>query len=111
MPGRRADKGDFDSTRLLVALVDSHAGVRATLGAIPRALEHHDGLFGTDLLTTLKAFVKADGSTSETARVLGIHRHTVLNRLRLIEKVLGRSVRTGADRLVVELALLTYQSA
>lgn len=65
----------------------------------------HDRRHKTDLLPTLHVFADNNLSVSATADALGVHRHTVEYRLRRIETVLGRSVRKGPDRLLVELAL------
>lgn len=58
------------------------------------------------LLDTLERFFHHDLSVVETARELGVHRHTVEYRLKKAEQLIGRSVRKGSDRLMVESALV-----
>ncbi|MPZ66356.1 MAG: PucR family transcriptional regulator [Pseudonocardiaceae bacterium] len=57
------------------------------------------------MLETIRAWLAADGSPSTTASTLYCHRNTVLNRLRRIEVLLGRSVETTATRVELALAL------
>lgn len=58
------------------------------------------------LLESLDAFVAAGGSASVAASKLFCHRNTVLNRLRRLERLTGRSTARPAD--VVELVLAAH---
>ena len=58
------------------------------------------------LLSTLTAFLDADGSPTRAADQLYCHRNTVMHRLRRIEQVTGRSVADPRARLLWQLALL-----
>ncbi|WP_458689124.1 PucR family transcriptional regulator [Nocardia tengchongensis] len=55
------------------------------------------------LLATVTAWLDADGSAAGAAAVLYCHRNTVLNRLRRIEELTGRSITE--PRAMIELAL------
>lgn len=55
------------------------------------------------LLGTLEAWLAADGSVAEVATSLRCHRNTVLNRLRQIEQLTGRSL--SVPRHVIDLGL------
>ncbi|WP_432515082.1 helix-turn-helix domain-containing protein [Kineococcus sp. SYSU DK001] len=57
----------------------------STLGAV-RA---HDAERGTDLLATLRAFVRCGASPTRTARELNFHTNTILQRLARLDVVLG----------------------
>jgi hypothetical protein len=59
--------------------------------------ERHD----TDLLVTLRAFLAHDGSTTETAEAMALHRHTVGYRLSRVYEVSGLSPyeSDGRERL------------
>jgi hypothetical protein len=59
--------------------------------------ERHD----TDLLMTLRAFLAHDGSTTETAEAMALHRHTVGYRLSRVHEVSGLSPyeSDGRERL------------
>lgn len=83
-------------------------GTATASGSRPLAiarLADHDAVNGTHLLATLDAYLQQDGNASTTARLLGIHRHTLLNRIERIVAVLGIEL-TPATRLDLRLQLL-----
>lgn len=57
------------------------------------------------LLATLEAWLAADGSVAGAAAALYCHRNTVLNRLRRIEELTGRSLSVPRDLIDLGLAL------
>jgi len=61
------------------------------------------------LLETLTAWLATGGSASQTATRLYCHRNTVLNRLRRLEGLTGRSVERVDDLVEWSLALLALQ--
>ena len=61
------------------------------------------------LLTTLEAWLAADGSVAKGAAALYCHRNTVLNRLRRIERLTGRSLSVPKDLIDLGLALQAYR--
>src|SRR5215468_4793535 len=61
------------------------------------------------LLTTLTAWYDNDRSANATASQLYCHRNTILNRLRRIEKLTGRSLEDHRDLLTGYLALLALR--
>jgi hypothetical protein len=64
-----------------------------------------EGQDGPALLSTLRAFLEADGSLNTAATKSFVHRNTMLYRLNKIEKITGRSVRSLQDQVVWVLAL------
>ncbi|HVB26698.1 MAG TPA: helix-turn-helix domain-containing protein, partial [Mycobacteriales bacterium] len=58
------------------------------------------------LLDTLEAALECDGSPTQAARRLHIHRNTALNRLRRIETLTRRRLDRPHDRLRLHLAVL-----
>jgi hypothetical protein len=60
---------------------------------------------GPALLSTLRAFLEADGSLNAAAAKSFVHRNTMLYRLNKIEKITGLSVRALQDQVVWVLAL------
>lgn len=94
-----------DVRTLLKELFSGNREAQLFLVALLHPLERYDKANGTDLLQTLEAYLESDLSTGSTAGRLGVHRHTVAYRLNQIERVLGHSVRSGTDRLSVELAI------
>lgn len=61
------------------------------------------------LLDTLRAWVAAGGSPSRTAELVPCHRNTVLNRLRRIGELTGRTLMDQAPPLDLELALRAHR--
>ena len=57
------------------------------------------------LLPTLRAYLAANGSPTDAADQLHLHRNTVLYRLGRIEEILGRDLREAEVRLSLHLAL------
>jgi hypothetical protein len=64
-----------------------------------------EGQDGPVLLSTLRAFLDADGSLNAAATRMYVHRNTMLHRLNRIEKITGLSVRSLQSQVVWALAL------
>ena len=62
---------------------------------------------GMELLETLKAYIQSP-STSEAARLLGIHRQSLLYRLEKIESLTGYSLKNHDALFFMELCLRLY---
>ena len=60
---------------------------------------------GSDLVPSLRGWLEANGQWEPAARRLGIHRHTLRNRITRVEQVLGRPLDTFAARAELWLAL------
>lgn len=63
--------------------------LQAFLGSTLGTVRTHDAERGTDLLPTLRAFVRCGGSPTRTARELNFHTNTILQRLARLDVVLG----------------------
>ena len=91
----------------------SRAGVLSALTGEARTLARadlaplldHDSSRGTRLVETLRVWLDEDCSHEASARVLGVHRHTVRTRLALIERVLDRDLSSFAARAELWAAL------
>lgn len=57
------------------------------------------------LLETLENFFRCNGNLSETARLMHLHRNSLLYRLGRIEELLGRSLEDAELRLSLQIAL------
>ena len=57
------------------------------------------------LIETLEGFFRCNGNLSETARVMHLHRNSLLYRLGRIEEILGRSLDDSELRLSLQIAL------
>jgi purine catabolism regulator len=72
-------------------------------------LATYDARHDTDLLETLKAFLAHDGSTTETADAMALHRHTVGYRLSRVHEVSGLSPYESDGRERLSLGLKAHQ--
>ncbi|MHC9293276.1 PucR family transcriptional regulator [Mycobacterium sp. LTG2003] len=62
-------------------------------------------LVGDELVDTLEAFLRRNGQVEAAALDLGVHRHTLRNRLRRISEVLGDDLESADSRAQLWLAL------
>jgi hypothetical protein len=60
---------------------------------------------GATLRETLRAFFSSNRNVSSAAAVLGVNRHTVTNRLRLVEERVGRSLTSSGAEIEAALRL------
>ncbi len=74
---------------------------RETLGPLLDA----DNRSNQALLETLEGFFRCNGNLSETARVMHLHRNSLLYRLSRIEELLGHSLEDAELRLSLQIAL------
>ncbi|HET9103996.1 MAG TPA: helix-turn-helix domain-containing protein [Solirubrobacteraceae bacterium] len=72
-------------------------------------LVEYDRRHDTDLLATLQAFLAHDGSTTETADAMDLHRHTVGYRLSRVHEVSGLSPYESDGRERLGLGLKAQQ--
>lgn len=66
------------------------AFAQATLGPLEEA--------DSKLLVTLRAWIDACGMTDSAAAAIGVHRHTMRNRMQRIARITGRSLDSSRDR-------------
>jgi purine catabolism regulator len=69
-----------------------------------RLLEH-DSRNGGELMRTLEAYFRYQGSPSEMARKIDVHRNTLLYRLRRIQDITGFDLEDSETALALHLAL------
>lgn len=62
-------------------------------------------LVGDELVDTLEAYLRRNGQVEAAASDLGVHRHTLRNRLRRISQVLGDDLESADSRAQLWLAL------
>ena len=62
------------------------------------------GTRGEALAASLRAFLEHNGSWEEAAAQLGVHRHTLRQRLRRVADLTGRRLDSGRDRMELLLA-------
>ena len=66
----------------------------------------HDAEFGTGLLTSLRAFLEANGHWESAAAAVGVHRHTMRKRIEAAEALLGCDLAIARVRAELLLAIL-----
>ncbi|MGZ4178886.1 MAG: PucR family transcriptional regulator [Solirubrobacteraceae bacterium] len=94
--------GHDETYRLLIGVLLRDRGELEQLrDSTVTTLAEYDGRHDTDLLPTLCAFLAHDGSTTETAEAMQLHRHTVGYRLSRVQEVSGLSPyeSDGRERL------------
>ncbi|MGN9815424.1 PucR family transcriptional regulator [Streptomyces sp. SD11] len=110
-PGRRLPAGrsyhelsDIGLRRLLYALREDTRVQEYAERQLGRLIDH-DARHGTDLLATLRHYLDAAGSKTGAARLSGLSRETVHQRLRTIERLLDCDLGSGERRTGLHVAL------
>ncbi len=70
-----------------------------------------DQEYGSELLATLEAYCDSGASIKGTAERLGIHRNTVLYRVRRIRELTMTNLEDGSSRLLLQVGLLAGRLA
>jgi purine catabolism regulator len=68
-------------------------------------LEAYDQAHETQLVASLRIFLQENRSLQATAKRLGIHKQTVIYRMRRVEEITGRSISRTEDIASLWLAL------
>ncbi|MGI5216825.1 helix-turn-helix domain-containing protein [Nocardia sp. CA-290969] len=103
---------DIDDRAVTTA---EYAPYAVLFGANPEALQSfldltigpvvdYDARHGTDLLTTLRTFVRHEASPTKTARALNYHTNTILQRLDRLKVLLGADWRQDEQLFRISLA-------
>ncbi len=100
--GRPAEVGEHSTSRLLLTLgpPDVLAAFADTALAPIDAADPRG-----ELVATLRAWLDANAAWDVTALRLGVHRHTVRNRIDRIEQLIGRALAAASTRYELWLAL------
>jgi purine catabolism regulator len=99
-----ASHEDLGAFRLLLAVQDDDA-LRVYCDSVLGPLEDGRGEYGGELIRSLEAFIEQNGQWERAARELYCHRHTLRYRIRRIEELTGRDLKTARDRIEFWLAL------
>jgi purine catabolism regulator len=70
-----------------------------------RVLEDHDRERGTSLLQSLDSFLHHNGHWDAAASELGVHRHTLRNRIARVAELVGRDMDSAHTRSELWIAL------
>jgi hypothetical protein len=99
-----------DTYRLLIGvLLRDRDELQALREQTISPLADYDARHDTDLLATLCAFLTHDGSTTETAEAMALHRHTVGYRLSRVHEVSGLSPYESGGRERLSLGIKAQQ--
>ena len=102
--------GQDETYRLLIGvLLRDEAELRQLRDTTITPLADYDDRHDTDLLATLRAFLAHDGSTTETAEAMKLHRHTVGYRLSRVHEVSGLSPYESDGRERLSLGIKAHQ--
>jgi PucR family transcriptional regulator, purine catabolism regulatory protein len=99
-----ASHEDLGAFKLLLAVQDDEA-LRVYTDNVLGPLEDGGGEYGDELLRSLEAFIEENGQWEKAARRLYCHRHTLRYRIRRIEELTGRDLKSARDRIELWLAL------
>ena len=103
-PGRAVSFAHLGLHRLLFA-VAQHPELSEYFRDTVGELLAYDERNGAELMATLDAYFAANGSPTDTAQRLNVHRNTVLYRLRRIEEIGRLRLEEPASRLNLHLCL------
>jgi sugar diacid utilization regulator len=95
---------DLGIHRLLVRVRDVD-DLRTFAHDVLGTLIEHDQNNRGDYLTTLTMYFNENNSPQRTARRLHMHPNTVTYRIRRIEEIIGLSLSSYSDRLIIQVAL------
>lgn len=77
---------------------------------VEQVFQKADHLLDPEMLRTLEQFFELDCNVSETAKILYIHRNTLLYRLDRFKQETGMDVRMFSHAVLVKLALTLYKA-
>ena len=102
----------FDALTLEAILDDDvvRERVRALSAASLAPLLESPDAHDRDLVPTLAAYLEHNGSWETASRALGIHRHTLRNRIARVEALTGLRLDVAHHRVVLTLALASMQA-
>lgn len=110
---RSRDVAAIDFASLAGQVLVSAPETRTVLADIAehrlRPLADRDARRGTELVPTLRAFLEHHGHWESAAASLGVHRHTLRNRVARAEEILEVDLSSAHVRAELLLALLSWQ--
>jgi purine catabolism regulator len=101
--------GWFDDLTLGAVLADEAVRSRVWTLARPALdpLVRDSAPRETDLVASLEAFLRHNGSWEAAARALGVHRHTLRARISRVEELTGLSLDVAENRVMLLLGLMS----
>lgn len=99
-----ASHRDLGAFHLLLAVQDEEA-LALYCESVLGPIEDGGGGYGDELVRSLEAFIEHNGQWEKAARELFCHRHTLRYRIRRVEELTGRDLKSARDRIEFWLAL------
>ena len=99
-----ASFADLGAFQLLLSVQDDDA-LRLYWESVLGPLQDGGGEYGDELVRSLEAFIEQNGQWEKAARELFCHRHTLRYRIKRVEELTGRDLRSARDRIEFWLAL------
>lgn len=91
--------------RILITLSNDEETVYLAKNALQNII-NYDEEKNSDLLDTLECYCKTNYNISETARLMHLHRQSLLYRMNLIESLCSLSLKNHNDLFVLEICIL-----
>ena len=107
-PGRITAYGDVFALDYAERLAEDRSMTSVYERVLSR-LGVFDEAEGTDLVPTLEIFLASGCSWQRTATDMGIHRNTVLYRLKRVKELAGLDLTNLETRFIIQLALRAYR--
>jgi len=95
---------DLGAFQLLLSLQDDDA-LRLYCDSVLGPIEDGGGEYGDELIRSVEAFIEQNGQWEKAARELFCHRHTLRYRIRRVEELTGRDLKSAQHRIEFWLAL------
>lgn len=96
--------------KIIYSLLTDEEIIKLAEYALKNIIEY-DNCKSADLMQTLECYCMANYNISETARLLHLHRQSLLYRLSKIESLCNLSLKKHDDLFVIELCILLHKSA
>jgi PucR family transcriptional regulator, purine catabolism regulatory protein len=104
----REQVGRFEELILQAVLVDDVVRSRISILCAPALAPLVDGQpRDRELITSLRSFLRHNGSWETASRAVGVHRHTLRSHISRVEELTGLSLDVADNRVVLALALMT----
>jgi len=107
-PGQRMMYKDTRVDRLLLNIVQTPE-IKEIIMSTIQPLVQYDAQRSMDLIDTFSAYNQCNGNVSQTARVLNLHRQSLLYRLRKIESLTGLSFVNPDDLFLLDLSIKAWK--
>lgn len=106
-PGQRISFEDTQLNRLLLHLANNHEVRDITLATIAPLIEYEQKR-EMDLIDTFIAYDNQNGNVSQAARILNLHRQSLLYRLRKIESLTNLSLDNPDDVFLLNISIKVW---